>query len=72
MRVELDEEATRAAEKGAGQLGMSVNSFVNWALASISEVNLVESGSVMVKPREPVESMKPRIVRFRKSWVVKF
>jgi len=72
MRIELDEDATRAAEKGAGQLGMSVNSFVNWALASITEVNLVESGSVTVTPREPVENMKPRVVRFRKSWVVKF
>jgi hypothetical protein len=71
MRIELDEDATRAAEKGAGQLGMSVNSFVSWALTSISEVNLVESGSVTLTPKEPVENMKPRVVRFRKNWVVK-
>lgn len=72
MRVELDEDATRAAEKGAGQLGMSVNSFVNWALASITEVNLTESGSVTVTPKEPMQNAKPRVIRFRKNWVVKF
>lgn len=72
MRIELDEEATRAAEKGAGQLGMSVNSFVNWALASITEVNLTEAGSVTVTPKDPVANMKPRVVRFRRNWVVKF
>jgi len=72
MRIELDEDATRAAEKGAGQLGMSPNAFVNWAITSISEVNLVEAGSVALTPKEPMENMKPRIVRFRRNWVVKF
>ena len=72
MRVELDEDATRAAEKGAGQLGMSVNAFVNWAMVSLREVTITESATVTIAPQPPAENAPPKIMRRRTSWVVKF
>jgi len=72
MRVELDEDATRAAEKVAAGLGMSVNSYVNWLAMSASEVNIVEAVSIKLEPKEPLDTVKPRFVRYRKSWVGRF
>lgn len=72
MRVELDEDATRVCEKLAGQVGMSVASFANWVLASLAEVNLTEAGTVRLDPKEPLEKVQPRIIRYRKNWIAKF
>lgn len=72
MRVELDEEATRAAEKGAGQMGMSVNGFVNWAMVSLREITVTEAAVVTLAPQPPAENARPKIIRRRTGWVVKF
>lgn len=72
MKVELDDDATKAAEKAAGQLGMSVASYINWLTVSVREISLVESGSIELNPQDPIQNVKPRISRYRKNWVVKF
>ncbi len=72
MKVELDDDATKASEKAAGQLGMSVAAYINWLAVSVAEVNLTESGTITLNPQPPLENVKPRFVRYRKNWVVKF
>lgn len=69
MRIELDEDATRAAEKGAGQLGMSVNGYVNWVVACVEHIEVVETSAVTIRPQPPVNA-PVKIARRRKSWVV--
>jgi hypothetical protein len=69
MRIELDDDATRASEKAAGQLGMSVNAYVNWLTVSVAKVEILEAATITIKPEPPVQS-RPRIFRTRKTWAV--
>lgn len=71
MKVELDEDATRKSEQIAGQLGMSVASYINWLAASVEEITLTESGSIKLDPQPPIENARPRYIRYRKNWVTK-
>lgn len=72
MRVELDDDATRASEKVAAGLGMSVNSYINWLAVSVAEANIVEAFTLKVEPKEPMENTRPRVIRARRSWVGRF
>lgn len=63
MKVELNDDAARAAEKAAGQLGMSVAGYVNW-LAKISTGWKDED--------RPEKSRPPKFPRRKPGWVVKF
>ena len=69
MRVELDEDSTRRSEKLAGDLGMSVNGFINWLVMSTREVNIVEASTVKLDPQPPAENVRPKLYRYRKSWI---
>jgi hypothetical protein len=71
MRVELDEDATRAAEKACGQLGMSVNAYINWLAVSVAHVEIVEAASITIKPEPPVNAPR-RVIRKRQAWSTNF
>jgi len=51
---------------------MSVNSYMNWLAMSASEVSIVEAVSIKLDPKEPLDAVKPRFLRYRKSWVGRF
>lgn len=70
MRIELDDDATKVSEKVAGQLGMSVNSYINWLAVSVEKVELTEAAAITIDPQPPVNA-RSRIVRTRRHWVVK-
>jgi hypothetical protein len=72
MRIELDDDATAAAEKVSGPLGMSVNAYMNWLAISVSEVSIVEASEVKIVPKDPLQSARPKVFRTRKNWVSKF
>lgn len=68
MRIELDDENTKKAEQFAGQLGMSVNAYVNWLVAVVTNASVKEDATVEMK--QPDGSR--RVVRKRVAWITRF